>query len=119
MVFVDRKYRLPRIWSNQELKKFAHLFSGEIVNVSAWEDKDKEGGHYKNYFINANKYYLTNYKTKARGFQGYENEFYLDLKKDLDKSLINRFDVVFNHTALEHIYDIRKAFRNLCLLSKR
>ena len=29
-----------------------------------------------------------------------------------------RFDVVFNHTTLEHIFDVRRAFANLCRLSR-
>ena len=74
--------------------------------------------HYKDYFINANIYYLSNYKTEAYGLQGYKNEFFLDLEKELDKNLINRFDVVFNHTTLEHIYNVKVAFQNLCLLTK-
>ncbi len=117
-LFIDRKYRLPRIWSNEELRRFAHLFSGDIVNVSGWKDKDKEGNFYKDYFVNANNYYISNYKSDAKGFQGFDNEFYLDLTQDLDKKYINRFDVVFNHTTLEHIYDVKKAFKNLCLISK-
>jgi len=39
---IDNKFQVPRIWSNAELRKFAHLFSGSIVNVSGWIDKDKE-----------------------------------------------------------------------------
>lgn len=118
MFIIDKKYRLPRIQSNKELKKFAYLFTGDIVNVSGWKDIDKEGKHYRDYFINANNYYISNYKSEARGFQGFDNEFYLDLTQDLDEKYINRFDVVFNHTTLEHIYDVKKAFRNLCLMSK-
>jgi len=79
---------------------------------------DKEGKFYKNYFINANRYYISNYKSEIMGLQGIANEFYLDLVDELDKKYINQFDVVFNHTTLEHIYEIRKAFKNLCLLSK-
>ncbi len=115
---IERKFRLPRIWSNKELKKFAHLFSGDIVNVSGWTDTDKEGDTYKNYFKNAKNYFISNYKSELKGLQGYKNEFYLDLTAELDEKYINRFDVVFNHTTLEHIYDIKKAFRNLCLMSK-
>lgn len=118
MFIIDKKYRLPRIWSNKELKKFAYLFTGDIVNVSGWKDIDKEGKHYRDYFMNAKNYYISNYKSEARGFQGFDNEFYLDLTQDLDKKYVNRFDVVFNHTTLEHIYDVKKAFRNLCLMSK-
>ena len=43
MKLIDRKFRVPRIWSNKELKKFASLFSGEIINVSGWMDNDKQG----------------------------------------------------------------------------
>lgn len=115
--FVDRIHRLPRIWSNRELEKFAHLFEGDIVNVSGWKDIDKEGRHYKDYFIKANSYTITNFKTEARGFQGYSNEIFLDLEKDLPANLYLHFDVVFNHTTLEHIYSVHKAFSNLCNLS--
>ncbi len=118
MLFVDKKYRLPRIWSNNELKKFANLFDGDIVNVSAWKDEDKEGKKYKDYFINAKSYSITNYKKEARGFQGTEGEIFLNLEESLPNNLINKFDVVFNHTVLEHVYDFKKSFKNLCSMSR-
>ena len=37
---VDRKVRLPRIWSNNELKKISSLFYGSVINVSGWKDLD-------------------------------------------------------------------------------
>ncbi|MHB8536360.1 MAG: hypothetical protein ACYDBW_13085 [Sulfuricaulis sp.] len=117
-LFVDRIHRLPRIWSNRELEKFAHVFGGDIVNVSGWQDIDKEGRHYKDYFINAKSYTITNFKSEARGFQGYDNEIFLDLELDLPANLHRRFDLVFNHTTLEHIYSVHKAFSNLCDLSR-
>ena len=49
------KYRilhLTRIWSNQELRKFSHLFRGKVINVSGWKDCDKEGHIYRDYFSN-------------------------------------------------------------------
>ena len=42
-LFTDRKFKVPRYWSNEELKKFAHLFKGSVINVSAWKDVDKQG----------------------------------------------------------------------------
>ncbi len=117
-LFLDKKFRKPRIWSNRELKKFSNLFYGDIVNVSAWKDEDKEGGKYKNYFINANSYSITNYKKEIRGFQGIEGEIFLNLEKDLPESLLNKFDVVFNHTTLEHIYNFKKAFKNICSMTR-
>lgn len=114
----EPRFRLPRIWSNQELRKVASLFHGDVVNVSAWRDEDKEGGFYRDYFKNANSYTLTNFKSEARGFQGVENEIFLDLTDELPAELEQRFDVVFNHTTLEHVFDIDRAFTNLCRLSK-
>ncbi len=118
MYLIDRKFRLPRIWSNNELKKFARLFEGDIVNVSGWQDKDKEGDEYKNYFKNKKSYTVTNYKTEAMGFQGMEGEIFLDLEKELPNELVKKFDLVFNHTVLEHVFEIEQAFKNLCLMSK-
>lgn len=115
---VDRVHQLPRIWSNRELEKYAHLFCGSVVNVSGWKDIDKEGRTYGEYFTNASNYTVTNYRAEARGFQGFENEIFLDLEDDLPNELYQHFDVVLNHTTLEHIYEVRKAFRNLCDMSK-
>lgn len=36
----------------------------------------------------------------------------------MNQEIANRFDVVFNHTVLEHIFDVNKAFENLCKMSK-
>lgn len=116
--FIDRIHRLPRIWSNRELARFAHLFSGDVVNVSGWKDIDKEGRRYRDYFTAAASYTITNYKTEARGFQGEEGEIFLDLAATLPAELIGRFDVVFNHTTLEHIYEVQTAFANLCRISR-
>lgn len=117
-MFKDKKFRVPRIWSNRELEKFAHLFSGKAINVSGWKDLDKEGKKYRDYFLNISEYWITNYKSEARGFQGdQENEIFLDLEENLNKNMYKKFDVVFNHTVLEHIFDLNKAFENLCKLS--
>ena len=58
---MDKKFRAARIWSNQELRKYAPWLGGAVVNVSAWKDKDKEGDSYQNYFVNAESYSITNY----------------------------------------------------------
>ena len=113
----DRKFRQPRKWSNRELKRFSHLFTGRVINVSGWKDIDEEGKHYKDYFSNASDYWLSNY-SDSKGTQNIENELFLDLEKNVPPEQQKKFDVVFNHTVLEHIYDCRKAFENLCMLSK-
>lgn len=114
---IDRRYRVPRIWSNRELSKFAPLFRGRVINVSGWQDEDKEGGRYRDYFVNALEYYVSNIEGYM-GLSGLDNEIYLDLERDLPKELENGFDVVFCHTVLEHVFGVEKAFDNLCKLSK-
>ena len=115
---IDRKFRVPRVWSNRELRKFSAIFQGAVANVSGWRDEDKEGAKYRDYFPKASEYWITNYKSEARGFQGgVDNEIFLDLTQDLPSNLHGRFDVVFNHTVLEHIFEAHVAFANLCKLT--
>ncbi len=116
---IDRKFRIPRIWSNKELAKFAELFYGRVVNVSGWRDQDKQGRTYRDYFSNAAEYILTNYKSEARGYQGnLDNEIFLDLSLPIDAALYDQFDVVFTHTVLEHIFEVDVAFENLCRMTR-
>jgi len=117
---IDNRFRAPRLWSNSELRKFAHLFKGRVVNVSGWIDIDKEGRHYRDYFCNATDYILTNYSGDCdRGIQGLEGEINLNLEDELPNNLVKRFDIAFSHTVLEHIFDVRKAFSNICRISKK
>jgi hypothetical protein len=117
-LLTDRKFRVPREWSNDELAKFAPFFSGSVVNVSAWQDEDKQGRRYKDYFANAASYQITNFSSEARGFQGREDEIFLDLTAPLPAELAGRFDCVFNHTTLEHIFELDTAFANICAMSR-
>ena len=49
------KFRTPRIWSNSELAKFSGLFTGDVVNVSGWNDFDKQSNRYKDYVFQLKK----------------------------------------------------------------
>lgn len=74
---------------------------------------------YQQYFSLVKTYYVTNYKSEARGFQGdRENEIFLDLTQPCPEELVEKFDVIFNHTVLEHVFEIDQAFANLCQMSK-
>ena len=111
-----RRFRLPRVWSNGVLREIAPLFHGDVINVSGWRDEDKEGGKYRNYFTNARSYALTNYG----GFRGglSEGDISLNLEADLPAELHGCADVVFNHTTLEHVFDVFKAVSNLCSMTR-
>ncbi len=109
----------PRRWSNDTLKRFAPLFTGHVLNVSGGNDKDKEGQQYRDYFTGATSYQITNYITTFQA-DSFNNEIQFDLNQPLSPSsdLINKFDVVFTHTVLEHVYHIHIAIENLCRLTK-
>lgn len=118
----ETRFREPRKWSNRELKKISSRlpFVNSVVNVSAWKDQDKEGKTYQEgYFASASDYWITNWKPEAFGYQGgLEKEIYLDLENNLPAELRAKFDIVFNHTTLEHVFDVQKAFSNLCEMAK-
>lgn len=106
----------PRDWSNAELRCVAGLYTGRVINVSGWRDEDKAGGHYRDYFANAATYEVSNY-IGDRGTEDGAGGVFLDLEGAVPGELAGRYQVVFNHTTLEHVYDIRRAVANLCALS--
>ncbi|MFC1658646.1 hypothetical protein ACFL1D_04575 [Candidatus Omnitrophota bacterium] len=115
----DRRYILPRLWSNTILTGICPFFSGEIINVSGWDDRDKQGGSYRKYFTNATAYHISNYAGE-RGLAdaSAQTDFQIDLSLPVSSEYIERFDVVFNHTTLEHIFEVKIAFDNLCKMSR-
>ena len=125
---MDRKFRAARIWSNKMIRDYAPLFGGDICNISAWKDSDKQGSYYQDYFVNATSYSVTNYYGE-RGFDDSQRvlssdvpnitEYILDLTDpSLPTELYRKFTVVMNHTVMEHIYDNRTAFKNICDMSR-
>ncbi len=116
---VDRYYRLPRQWSNHVLRRIAPAFDGQVINVSGWDDRDKEGGRYRDYFAAASSYAISNYSGE-RGLADAAaiTDFAIDIEQPLAPELTRRFDVVFNHTTLEHVFDLFTAFGNLCAMSR-
>lgn len=105
-----------RVWSNVELKKIAPLFSGAVINLSGWEDKDKQGGHYRDYFPKATSYTVSNYSPSHS--HHHANEIHLDLEARLPRRYRQKFDTVLSHTNLEHVFDVFTAFDNHCKLSR-
>ena len=118
VIMMRREYEdyAPRAWSNRQLERFADRFTGDVIHVSGWEDRDKEGGFYRDYFTNCDSYVISNIGG-ARGTSA-ASDVYLDLEHPLPPEMVEKYDVVFNHTTLEHIFDIRGAFGRLSELSK-
>lgn len=105
-----------RAWSNEELKKICHFFAGDVINVSGWEDKDKQGGYYKDYFPKATSYTISNYTPSHSSTDS--KEIHLDLEKRLPPKLEGKYDVVLSHTNLEHVFDAFTAFKNHCKMTR-
>ncbi|ABV51075.1 Hypothetical protein P9215_14621 [Prochlorococcus marinus str. MIT 9215] len=116
-LYPERVFRKPRVWSNNVLRSFANIFEGEVINVSGWEDEDKEGGFYKDYFKNCSSYKISNYGETYRGNLR-EGDISIDLEKELNSNLESSADVVFNHTTLEHVFDIFMAVKNLAKITR-
>ena len=106
----------PRRWSNAELRKLGSRFTGAVINVSGWEDQDQEGGRYLDYFPGSTSYAVSNVGGARGGVRS--DDIHLDLTEPVPEEYRQKFDVVFNYTTLEHIYDTRTALNNLCALSR-
>lgn len=111
----DRDHVRPREWSNAELRRIAAHCPGPVINVSGWRDEDQRGGRYRDYFTACESYFVSNF-AGTRGQSGVENELFLDLESSCSE-LGRRFQTVFNHTTLEHVFDIHTAIATLCALS--
>lgn len=117
-----RAYRLiyarqfnARHWSNDVLRSFCHTLKGDVLNVSGGNDGDKQGATYRSYFCAATNYSISNFGGAINS-----NDISLDLtSSDLPQDLLKKYDVVFSHTVLEHIFDIRMAIKNLCSLRSK
>jgi len=101
--------------SNDEIRKLGPLFGGDVLNLSGWKDEDKEGGCYRDYFPNARCYVISNYGAEVGSSAMDEKE--LDLSKPYTGQ-IGTYDLVFNHTVIEHVYSTQVVFDNLALLSR-
>lgn len=112
----SRAVRAARVHSNKTIGAIGALVEGHVLNVSAWQDKDKQGGVYKDYFPAATEYFRSNYPG-WRGEQA-DDDLSIDLTSPLPPDLENSFDCVFNHTTLEHVFEVRAAFSTLARLSR-
>jgi hypothetical protein len=118
-LFQDRSSMGPRLWSNQVLRTIGPAFTGDVINVSGWDDRDKEQRHYRDYFSKASGYFISNYPgERGMSDSAANTDFGIDLEAPPDPALVGRFDTVFNHTTLEHVFDTFTAFRTLCAMSR-
>ncbi|OHB10965.1 MAG: hypothetical protein A3J09_00055 [Candidatus Zambryskibacteria bacterium RIFCSPLOWO2_02_FULL_51_21] len=118
---LDKRVIRPRNFSNEMIRRYAPFFEGSAINISGWRDEDGEGNKYKSYFPNVKSYSVSNVSNQRKGLGSAGKEYKeieIDLTKDLPHEFFQSFDLVLNHTTLEHIYDFKKAFKNICDLSR-
>ena len=114
--------RMPRAWSNRELKMIGISLSGSVLNCSGWCDEDKQGGYYQDYFPRATEYHVS--MREIRIFEGEDKsisrrpDIAIDLEHPISTLMVGQYDIVFCHTVLEHVFDIFTAFENLAALSR-
>lgn len=114
--------RNARHWSNGEIKRAISPLEGvdSVLNVSGFDDRDKQGGVYRDYFHFAGSYSLSYYPSdvcKGRADISNNNKIQVDLMKSLSDELLSRFDLVFNHTVLEHVKNPFVAYSNIVKMS--
>ena len=105
-----------RSWSNSRLRFIAESLPRfeNALNVSGNLDSDKEGHLYR-YYFKAEKYSISSYTID----KSYSNPLkQIEINLDEDKSKIakehfQKYDLVFNHTVLEHVKNPFQAFSNL------
>lgn len=119
---LDKKYTNPRLFSNTMMHQYAPFFSGDVINVSGASDSDYYGSFYQDYFKDINHYTISNARTADKGLGSVTNnsvtEIEIDLNKQVNEELLQKYDVVLNHTTLEHVYQMHTAFKNLCDMSR-
>jgi|Deesub1362A_J573_1020465.scaffolds.fasta_scaffold00474_5 hypothetical protein len=120
LFWYEPKFRRARVWSNIELKKIAPYFRGDIINISGWADEDKIGGTYREYFVNATSYRVSNKEGgPQKGKSLYlHDSLAIDLEVPISEEHIQAYDCVFVHTVLEHVFNIFQAVENLCKMSR-
>ena len=117
---VEPEFRRARLWTNIELKKIAHNFTGTVINVSGWADEDKCGAVYRDYFVNAEEYFVSNLGGGAqkRMQKILPDSIPIDLSQPIESKHFQAYDCVFSHTVLEHVFNIFQAVKNLCDMSR-
>jgi hypothetical protein len=89
---------IRRYWSNDELHALsAHLpRDARIVNVSGWQDSNKEDGVYRDCFRAPAVYHVSNYGgDQARGTD-VQTDLVIDLGRPLPVEYEGRYDIAFS-----------------------
>ena len=109
-----------RTYSNVCLKRILALLNvTSVLNVSGWDDGDKEGGRYSDYFSQkVSKYEVSHFENDYLRSDTDLSKMVINLE-DLNYQAVEKFELVFSHTVLEHVFDQQNAFRIMCSLAEK
>jgi hypothetical protein len=109
-----------RTYSNVCLKRILTLLNvTSVLNVSGWDDGDKEGGRYADYFSQkVDKYEVSHFENDYLRSDTDISKLVIDLE-DINYQAVEKFELVFSHTVLEHVFDQHNAFRIMCSLAEK
>ena len=108
-----------RLWSNRELVRALEPLKPHemVINVSGHQDRDKQGGHYRDYF-RTEGYDVSYYSSDQVEGLGVAGSIPLDLMSPLPDEYVGKYDLAFNHTVLEHVPNPFFAFEQIAKLSR-
>ncbi|HBT80831.1 MAG: hypothetical protein UW46_C0012G0014 [Candidatus Yanofskybacteria bacterium GW2011_GWF1_44_227] len=109
---LDKSLVNARHFSNEMLREYAPVLDGSVINVSGWDDRDKEGGYYREYLTRKLSYAVPNAPSKQKGFgsmvdSGVE-ELGLDLMLPLRNELVGGDSMLFSTILLSNMYLISR-----------
>ena len=109
-----------RTYSNVSLKRILPLLNViSVLNISGWDDGDKEGGRYSHYFSQkVNKYEVSHFENDYLRSDTDISKMVINLE-DINYQAVEKFELVFSHTVLEHVFDQQNAFRIMCSLAEK
>ncbi|MDJ0634978.1 MAG: methyltransferase domain-containing protein [Xenococcaceae cyanobacterium MO_188.B29] len=97
--------------SNSWLKHHASDIVGSVLSIGSGTDEDKEGGRYRDYFINCSSYITSEITSE------FEVDMVLDIRS-MTQIQNNSFDCVFCSGVLEHVDDYRSGLKEITRILK-
>ena len=97
--------------ANKWIREQAKDVTGKVLSVGSGGDQDNEGGHYRQYFLNASSYETSDFSKTA------PVNLYLDVRS-MPEVKDETYDCVFASGLIEHVDDMWAAMREINRIMK-
>ena len=95
-----------RIESNAWLKPVCGSIRGKVLSIGSMDDKDRQGGFYKDYFVSADSYLTSSPESE------HKCDLLLDIR-DMNEIAGEEFDCIYCSGVLEHVFEYQKAMAEI------